>query len=156
MAGRALTDAEKIARGTLDDRTSSASRAKREIAKILAFPVLKEIPEPTFPLEEKGRATFDFWSNRLLNSGLLTQVSLGYIENLAMTDDIIADHLSKKERPAVNLLEARRKSLQWLETLNVDSTVYAGEAKKGAFATHGFARRLRTPADHMVARTKPE
>jgi hypothetical protein len=153
---RKLTDAEKIARGTLDERTSETARAKREIGKILAFPVLKEIPAPTFPLNEVGTKTYQFWANRLLDTGLLTQVSLGHIENLAMTEDIIASNLKSGERPAVNLLEARRKSLQWLETLNVDTTVFAGEAQKGAFSSHGFPGRLRAPSEHLARRSRPE
>lgn len=153
MSG-ALTDAEKLARGTLDQRTSEAARGQREVAKVLKFPVLREIPEPSFQFNSHGKKTYDFWASKLRDAGLLTRVSLDQIENLALTDDSIAAAIAKRGRPAINLIEARRKALQWLETLNVDTTVFAGEAQKGTFASHGFPSRLRTPADHMARRSK--
>jgi hypothetical protein len=150
---RLLTDEEKLARGTLDERTSEAARGKREIGKILKFPVLREIPEPKFVLTPVGRKTFDFWAKKLMEAGLLTESSIGYIENLALADDSITAAIAKGKSPAYTLLETRRKNLQWLETLNVDTSVAAGQTQKGTFASHGFANRLQLPADHRARRS---
>lgn len=150
MARTPLTDEEKLRRGTLDARTSEAGRARREVAKVLAFPVLRKVPKPSFPLGERGRQSFDYWTRRLHDAELLTAVSLGKIENLALADDEISAKIAGGKSVPVRLMEKRDQSLNWLQSLNVDGSVISGETKKSAFASHGFPNRLRTPAEHRA------
>lgn len=150
---RPRSDQEKIALGKLDKRWSDDARAKDRMNKVLAFPVLKSIPEPSFPLLDKGKQTFQFWCEKLLDAGLLTRITVGEIENLALLDDKIQRSLNKGNSPGINELGLRRSHLAKLESLNVDTTFFAAAKNKSTFAQNGFPGRLRTPAEHQAIRT---
>lgn len=145
-----VSDAEKERRGTLKTGETQIDTAKREIGKVLAFPAIKNIPEPSFPLNEKGMATYREWTQKLRDVGLLTSVSLGRIETLALLDHSIAKAMEVHKSPPNSSMDGRRKIMDWLDGLNVDTTVISGETKKGTFSSNGFPNRLRTPAEHRA------
>lgn len=150
MGRPSLPDEEKIRRGTYREDTSEAARARSAAAKVLKFPVLREMPEPRFSLGQVGRKTFDFWARKLLEAGLLTEISLAHVEGLAIADEQIEARISQGREVSNSSLLARSKYLQHLEALNVDTSFHANQAKKSEFASHGFPNRLRTPAEHRA------
>lgn len=145
-----LSDEEKARRGTLQAGEKQIDFARREIGKVLAFPAINTIPEPSFPLNEHGKRTYDQWATRLRDNGLLTSVSLGRIETLALQDHTIAKAMELLKPPPNSAMVERRKILEWLEGLNVDKSVISGETKKGSFASNGLPNRLRTPSEHRA------
>jgi hypothetical protein len=152
MGRTPLSDQEKIRRGTLDDRSSEGARAKERMNTVLAFPALKQVPKPTFLLREKGREQFDFWCRKLLDAGLLTRITVGEIENLALVADKIQSALDQGKNPSGQDINLRRLLLTKLESLNVDTSFFAAAKNKSAFAQNGFPSRLRSPAEHQARR----
>lgn len=148
-----LSDDEKRRRGTLDARYSEDARARERMSTVLAFPVLKEIPKPSFPLKEKGEEQFKFWCERLLDAGLLTRITVGEIENLALVADKIQYALDRRKQPSAQDINLRRLALVKLESLNVDTTFFAAAKNKSAFAQNGFPGRLRSPEEHQARRS---
>lgn len=150
MGRNRLSDNEKRLRGTFQANTSADAYGRKEVAKVLQFPVLREIPLPSFPLGGKGTETYNFWARKLLDSGLLTRLTLDKVEGLAMADDKLAARLKAGREISDATLNARLQYLKYLEGLNVDTSVVAGQTKKSAFATNGFPSRLRSPAEHRA------
>lgn len=150
MAPR-FTDEDKKARGTFQSNRGAEAMARQKVSKVLQFPVLREMPESSFPLGESGRKTFEFWARKLLEAGLLTEVTLRQVEGLAVADQKIADRLAKGREVSDATIETRRKVLHYLEGLNVDTSFFANQTKKSAFASNGFPNRLRTPAEHRAS-----
>jgi hypothetical protein len=145
MGRKPLSDAEKLARGTLDNRTSEVARAKATANKVHAFPTLREIPEPTVPFAEDsvGRKTYDRWARFLFDAGHLTVISQGFVENLAMADQTIAAMaLAGKPVPA-SVLTQRNRALGELKILDVDPSLTPNKPEDNVFRKNGFARRLR-------------
>lgn len=153
MGRTPMTDEEKVKRGTLDKRYSDEARGKATMNKVLAFPVLREIPDPTFPLREKGEKVFKFWCHKLLDAGLLTQITAGDVETFALNEDKIQGRIDVGKELSDRTLEVRRICLQKLEALNVDTTIHAGAKNKSAFAKNGFPNRLLASAEHTAKRT---
>lgn len=154
MGRYASSDAEKLAKGTFDKRYSQEERNRQTVNKVLAFPVLKEIPKPGFPLsEEKGLGTFKYWAEKLLDAGLLTHITVGYIENLALLDDKLHKAAASPKGVSTKDLDQRRHMLAKLEALDVDTTLFAAAKNKSSFAQNGFPSRLRSPAEHQARRT---
>lgn len=149
MAPR-LTDEQKKRRGTLRSDTSAESIGQKAVTKILEFPVLREIPKSQFPFNETGKETFDYWAVRMRDAGLLTKVSFGQIESLALQDHIIADAMAAGKMPPQVAVQERRKILTWIEGLNVSDSVVSGKRAKSNFASNGFPNRLRDPASHRA------
>ncbi|MCW5697359.1 MAG: hypothetical protein KIS96_11595 [Bauldia sp.] len=127
--------------GRIDGRFTEEARAMREVDKVVAFPKLREVPEPTVPLGTNGRKTFDFWTRRLLEVGLLTAVSIGYVENLALADDKIHERRAAGKEVPDKTLELRRSMLLKLEALNVDQNLVPNPEKTNKFARNGFPGR---------------
>lgn len=150
MGRNRLSDDEKRARGTFQSNTSADAYGRREVSKVLQFPVLREIPKPTFHLGDRGMETFNFWARKLLDAGMLTRLTLDKIEGLALADDKLAARLKAGREISDATLNARLQYLKYLEGLNVDTAVVAGQTKKSAFATNGFPNRLRSPAEHRA------
>jgi len=145
-----ISDAEHKARGTFKPGKSDEARAAGQVAKILAFPVMREIPPCGFPVNDHGQRTFDHWTRRLLDAGLLTETSISQIENLALQDHVISARMAEGKEPPNRAIEVRRQILHWLEQMNVSESVVSGQKKKSAFASNGFPSRLRTPAEHRA------
>ena len=155
MGRRSQSDEAKLSAGKqIDPRYSDEARAKDRMATVLAFPVLKKIPKSEFPLGKKGTETFKYWCERILDAGLLTKITVGEVETLALIDDKIDRQLSDNKSPSAQDLDLRRKSLAKLETLNVSTGYYANETQKSEFAENGFPNRLRTRAQHKAKRTR--
>lgn len=143
MGRVAKSDEEKAAKGTLDKRYSQEARASEALSKVLAFPAFREIPATRIPLGPEGQRVYDSWSRRLFDVGLLTEVSKGFVENLAMCEDKIHFAHGAGKMVSDKTLELRRTALLRLEGLNADINLAPTRNSQNPFAHCGFARRLR-------------
>lgn len=155
MGIHALSDAEKKRRGTFKPEKSEEARARKAVDNVMAFPVLDEVPRCRWPLKPNGLGlqSYTSWCRRLINAGLLTDVSLGYVEQFAIAEDKIEKRLDGGLDVPDKAMEVRRSALMKLEALNVDTSLVPNQAQKGAFGKNGFAGRLRDPADHRARRS---
>ena len=138
-----LSDAAKVAAGKpLDPRSTEEARAKTALERsVIPFPRLRDVPEPSIPLQEAGRKTYDSWARRLRDSGLLTVITAGFIEQLALADDAIRAQSGLGKMPSSRFLEIRRGALLKLESLNVDHSLVPDPDKQNRFARNGFPGR---------------
>ena len=151
---RHITDEEKRKKGTFDKRFSKETKAQEQVATILTFPAMSEIPKSSFPLNAGGKRTFEYYTKALKDRGLLTKVSFEKVDTLALIDHVIHKRMNAGKEPAIQSLDKRRILLTWLEGLNVNESVISGQTKKSAFASFGFPNRLQTPEAHMARRTR--
>lgn len=151
MGNRRLPDEEKAQMGTLHSGNTVEALKAKTVSKILEFPVMREIPKSAFPFNKLGQETFDYWAVRLRDAGMLTKVSFGQIENLALQDHIISKAMDEGRMPPQVAVDQRRKILIWLEEMNVSESVISGKRAKSVFATNGFPNRLRSIAEHQAA-----
>ncbi len=137
------TDAAKIAAGkTLDKRSTEEARARQALERsVIPFPRLRDVPEPSIPLSEVGRKVYDAWSRRLCDSGLLTAITSGFIEQLALADGAIHDQSAAGKTPSSRYMEIRRGALLKLESLNVDHSLVPDPDKQNRFSRNGFPGR---------------
>lgn len=156
MGRHAKTDAQKIADGTFKQSRSETARKTAAVSNVLAFPVINDIPRCDFPLPEDsvGMRTFNSWCRDLIDAGLLTKVSLGYVTNLALADHKIEVCLLAGKNVPDRLSIVRQSALMKLEALNVDKDLVSGQTKKGIFGKNGFPARLRLPASHHARRSR--
>lgn len=142
-----LSDAAKIAAGKrIGPGESEAERLLSRAKNVLMFPRLREIPKPSLPLGGAGTAVFDRWMRRLFDAGLLTEILVGHVEQLALAEDAIVA-LSAANRPiTAKWLEIRRGALTKLEALNVDTSLIPGQGADNRFETNGFPARRRSAA----------
>lgn len=151
MSTYARSDAEKRLRGTYRDNThSETNRAKRAISNVLSFPQMKTIPDPTVPLIEgsPGWKSYFKWCDLLLQSNLLTAVSVAHVEQLATADQKLHDTAAKGKLASDKTLEIRRGILLKLDALNVDRALVPDQGKENKFARNGFPARLGKPANN--------
>lgn len=156
MGRQALTDDEKKRRGTYRDGQSDTARRVAAVSNVLAFPVEPKVPKCRLPLPDgsAGLAVYDDWCQRLFNAGLLTKVSIGFIENLALVEDKIDRALRSDKSVASRDMIVRQSVLSKLELLNADQSIVSGQTKTGVFGKNGFPARLRLPASHRARRSK--
>ena len=142
MGRSPLPEAQRLATDYRGDRTNAAYTAKR-LATVHAFPVFRELPDPTIPLNEVGRKTYDLWCRRLFDSGHLTVISQGFVETLSLCDQIIASNHDKGTQPSQSLLKERNRALGELKYLNADQSLVPVDQKNSRFSRNGFPSRLR-------------
>lgn len=156
MGRDALPDAEKIRRGTFCENRSDNTRRTTAVGNVLTFPTITQIPKCKFPLPEDGLGiqTYNRWCQNLIDAGLLTEVSLGFVESLAIADHTIDISIRQGKAPPGRATNDRNRALAKLELLNVDKGIVKGQTKKGAFGKNGFPARLRLFAAHRAHRPK--
>ena len=140
----AKPDSYKKANGTLQARWTEETRAKRAIGRVLTFPQMKAIPDPTVPLPEGGPGWKSYykWCDLLLQSNLLTAVSVAHVEQLALADQKMYDAAAAGKMVPDRTLEVRRSILLKLDALNVDRALVPDQGKQNKFARNGFPARL--------------
>jgi hypothetical protein len=143
MSRRALTDEEKKARGTFEERDSEVNRTKRHLATVHAFPTFREIPEPTVPLGEAGRRAYDKWARILFDAGHLTEISQGFIQIVGQYEDASAYYHERGKPLPTQWVQIHKAALGELKYLNADKSLAPKQEKSNPFARNGFARRLR-------------
>lgn len=145
MAGRpAMSDAEKAAKGVYAPKGfTEEARTARKLAKVHAFPVFREIPEPTFPLGDVARNTYDTWCRRLFDTGHLTVMAQEWVMSLSIADQISADLMRAGKAVPVAVVHQRNKALAELKYLDADQSLVPQQPKNNRFARNGFPSRLR-------------
>lgn len=141
MGRTPLSDEEKIRRGTLDPRTSEEERDRASLEKVLAFPTFHEIPDPTIPLNEIGRKTYDKWARDLFNAGRLTQITQLSIENLALADQTIAACAKSGKAVPGSIITQRNRAAGELKVINVDPSLTPKRPDENKFSRNGFPAR---------------
>lgn len=145
MGRRPLPDHVKIARGTFEPRQSEAARAARTASNIALFPTLSEIPEPEIPMGPVGRKAYDTWARRLLETGRLTMVSVGYVQQYALALDSM-DKLQAMGKPiSANYMTVANRALDQIKALDVDLPIGKQAQSQGKFARSGFSAGIRRP-----------
>ena len=141
---RALrTDDDIAVRGRGYNVKTKAQYEQADVEKVALHPAFVEIPEPTLPLGEQGRKTYDEWAPVLFRLGRLTQVTRGYIETLAISDQAIATSIANGKPPSSKVIENRNSVLRKLEVADIDASVAPTQPAKDDFVGFGFAGRLR-------------
>lgn len=138
------SDAEKIELGTFDKRTGQEARDDRKVAKLLAHPRLKEVPEPELPLGERGSVKYNELARMLLEQGQLTIITRGYAENAAIAFEEI-DRLKKAGKDVrASLIQQYQRALDSIRQFDIDRPIQTPEGqRKNRFAYSGFSSRLR-------------
>lgn len=116
---------------------------KDDVGNVVYLDVLSEIPECDFKLGKKGQKTYNSWCKNLLDAGLLTIKTIGFIENLAIADDLTDKSLRNGGKNMRVAAEMKRSALLKLDKLDADSIIVTPGQSKGAFSNFGFAKRAK-------------
>lgn len=135
---RRLSDAEKIARGTFRKDQSEAVYNARAAEKVITGVFFTEIPQPTMPLNDYGRATYEKWARILLDQGKLTSVMVEHCQTLGIIDMRINGKLSAGKSPTADDMKQRTSVIRLLGVAE-NATVIAGAGQKNKFANCGFS-----------------
>lgn len=138
-----LSDAEKQARGTFDQRYSEEARGKAAAAKVIAFPSLLEIPKCSFPLDAEGQRLYDELARVLFEQGRLTVLSHQEISALAGGMSAEREKVAKGKAPSAIAFIRFLERIDKLQRAAVDRA-YAGSSTDGRankFQNSGFAAR---------------
>lgn len=137
-----LSDAEKIARGTFAPSRSEAVYEARAAAKVLAFPRLKEIPDPDLPLDVNGKKKYDELTRALFDADKLTVVTKMHAEQAAVLHQEIYRRMAASSPVPATLSDKLQRALSALKIAE-DAHIIAGAGqKKNRFAGTGFSTRL--------------
>lgn len=155
MGRKALSDAEKKSRGTYRADRSEEARLGRAVGKVLAFPIMSEIPSSgiAFPDRSRGDLVYKEFCSDLMRAGLLTKISQKWIEQFALSEHTIAAYIAQGKLVPVRIMEMRRSALLELKMLNVDQEIVSRQMKSNRFATNGFPTRLGSPEEHKAIRS---
>lgn len=138
-----ISDAEKKAKGTFRvDRTEEAY-AEKAGAKVLAFPTLRQIPDPQLPLNEIGLAKYQELARLLFDAQKLTAITRDAAEAAAVQWQGMHKSLSEgKDIPAHRYLAFERA----MKIINVANNApqIGGVPQRSRFAQCGFAHRRPT------------
>lgn len=138
------SDAEKIARGTLEVRWSEETRAERKIVQLFQHPRLDTIPDAEFPLNQVGSKKYRELAEMLLKAGQLTIVTKGYAETAAVAFETIHSLRSDGKEVRAALIQQYNRALGNIQQFDVDrATAEAPGQRKNRFARAGFASRMR-------------
>src|SRR3546814_15136717 len=89
-SGRPRTsDEEKKKRSTYRADRSSTAYAERDAEKIVTGVFFSEIPIPSMPLDNYGKATYQNWAKLLLEQGKVTSVTASHCETIAKHHKLI-------------------------------------------------------------------
>ena len=147
MGRKAISDADKIARGTFRRSEGEDAKALAGLAKIHVFPTFREIPQPTLPLGIVGQAEYDTLSRVLFDAGRLTLLTQRSIEALAISKDTIAAlHTAGKPVPA-RILEQMNRALGDLRLADVDASLTPHNPAENKVRWNGFAARRQAAAN---------
>jgi hypothetical protein len=148
MAGRpALSDAEKIKRGTFDPRWSEKSRVERKIDKVVSLfgDAISVVPPAPKGLHEDTQREYQRWCRALLESGRLTVLWVEKITLLAMAKHNNLTRLSDGKMPRGEDMRAMKTILSELTGINADTPISTTGEQGRKFARFGFAGRVRSP-----------
>jgi len=138
-----LSDAEKIKRGTFrPDRSEAAYNAKKG-ENVVTGVFFSEIPHPTMPLDDHGKATYQKWARLLLDQGKLTSVTAAHCESLGMIDMRINGKITAGKIPTAQDMSQRTSVIRMLGVAE-NAPVIAGAGEKKRFDGVGL-RNSRTP-----------
>ena len=139
-----LSDDEKIERGTFNPSRSDAVAAAKAAEKVVVGPWLKDIPDPSVPLNEVGKAKYEQFAKLLLNSNKLTPVTCGDCERYAVMHQRVHQLLSEGKPVPQQILNAMN-SLSVRLRIAEDAPAIANPNQKNRFAGAGFANNRSSP-----------
>src|SRR3546814_13678029 len=102
------TDEEKKKRGTYRADRSSTAYAERDAEKIVTGVSFSEIPIPSMPLDNYGKATYQKWAKLLLEQGKLTSVTASHCETIAMIEMLINGRRTAGKLPTPDTLSTEK------------------------------------------------
>ncbi|WP_318911618.1 hypothetical protein [Shinella zoogloeoides] len=138
-----LSDAEKKRRGTFRPDQSEAVYAARKAENVVTGVFFSEIPVPSLPLDEHGRATFQKWAKLLLDQGKLTSVTSAHCESLGFIDMLINQRVTAGKLPTADSLKQRTSVIRMLGVAE-DAPIIAGSTKS-RFEGSGFSNSRSSP-----------
>lgn len=146
-----LTDEEKKARGTFRADRSEAARLADAAKTVITGPWLLDVPKPTLPLNEVGRAKYDEYTKLLLDGGKLTRVVCDDIERYAVMHQQMDARLKAGKTVSMDLLKQMNSIAVRLRIADNAPTI-ASPGARNKFASIGTAAtvvqtfRLRRPS----------
>lgn len=138
-----LSDAEKIRRGTFRPDQSEAAYNAKAAEKVVTGVFISEIPPPTMPLNDHGRASYEKWAKLLLDQGKLTSVMVEHCQSLGMIDMRINGKITAGKMPTADDMKQRTSVIRMLGVAE-NAPVIAGGGEKKRFDGVGL-RNSRTP-----------
>lgn len=143
MGRPALSDAEKLRKGTFDKRYSQEARSVGAVTNLVAFPSLREIPACMFPLDAQGQALYDELARVLFEQGRLTVLSHAELSALAGGMTQVRKKIESGAPAPAGAFKAFLERIDKLQKASIDRA-YAGSSTEGRsskFRNSGFANR---------------
>lgn len=136
-----LSDEEKKRRGTFRAHLSEEAYDQRAAQTVIAGPWLPSIPEPSFPLDEVGRKTYDELTTMLFEQNKLTLVTKMWAEQAAIGQQEIHRLMKAGKTVRASHLNQVERALRALKIAEDAKPIAnpAGTANK--FEACGFANR---------------
>lgn len=131
----------------LDPRSSDMGRAIAGLAKIHVFPTMREIPEPTLPLDEVGREEYYGFCRRMLDVGNLTMHSRLSAQSAAMTAQSMRRYVDQGKTVPGLLINQYNRAIGDMRLADADASLAPHKPAESRFATNGFSSRLYRTAD---------
>ena len=128
------------------DKTEDAQQLaeiNKSTGEVVYLDILKEIPDPKFPLGKAGTNTYNERCKALLKAGLLTVNTKDFVEMLAVADDLMEKSINNGGKNMRVAAEMKRSALIKLDKIDADQIVVTPGQGKGAHSRFGFAKRAR-------------
>ena len=138
-----LSDAEKIRRGTFRPDQSETVYSGRRAENVVTGVFFSEIPVPSLPLDDYGKATYQKWAKLLLDQGKLTSVTAAHCESLGLIDMRINQKVTGGKVPTADDMKQRTSVIRMLGVAE-NAPVIAGGAKS-RFEGAGFSNSRSSP-----------
>lgn len=121
------------------DTQSESHYDAQDARKLLAFPTLREIPEPSVPLTGHALAFYQRWVKQLFETHRLTLFTQDRLEGAAMLQMAIMEKMDAGKAPAANAVRGRDQIMKELG-LASDRTIAAPKEAGGTrYSNAGFA-----------------
>ncbi len=137
------SDEEKKRDGTFRPDRSAAAYAEKDANKVITGLFFSEVPVPSLPLDEYGKATYEKWARLLIDQGKLTSVTAAHCESLGLIDMRINQKVTSGKVPTADDMKQRTSVIRMLGVAE-NAPVIAGKAKN-RFEGAGFSNSRSSP-----------
>lgn len=132
------TDAEKKAEGTFRASRSEEAYNAAAGAKVITGVFLTQIPKPTVPLTEVGKAQYDKLTKLLFEQNKLTEVTCGDCERMAVMHQQMVDRLNSGKNVPIDLIK-RMDAISVRLRIAENAPAVASPGGKNRFEGSGFS-----------------